>query len=338
MPDVIDNDALAFARVRARLQSPRRVADDLLAAANDPDRLDGVSPTMTRMCAADVLTAGGGQDVREAIAVLRDAVQEAVPGEIEMAQTMLVCAVAESGDPGEAEDLAAAFLRGSPGSGPDVISLLGLAAMMTVTGFLDQPDRWLDELLTRTEGTGGRASGGRLDPNMRRMAERSKERIREIRDQATADGVDPASPAAVREHRNRRPPEADAIGAHPAWPAALGGRLLFWPEAEYGRLVRQLPEVAAVLRSPWRTHTSEVQAAMRAQADQGVSGLALVAGEAGRFAQFVEQFDADPVAAPTMTAFTAAAAEKSAPVPWPPKRRAQCWCGSGRRYHDCCGG
>jgi SEC-C motif len=342
MPDVIDNDALAFARVRARLQSPRAVADDLLAAANDPDRLDGVSPTMARMCAADVLTAGGaGQDAREAITILREAVQGAVPAEIEMAQVALVCAVAESGDPTEAEDLAAGFLRGSPHSGPDFVDLLGLAAMMAVSGFLDQPARWMDEAIgraARTEGAADRGRGLGLDRHMRQMLEHSKERILEIRRSVAADGVDPDSPAAVREHRGRRPPEADAIGAHPAWPAGLSGRLLWWPEAEYGRLVTQVPEMAAVLGSPWRAHTAQVQAALRAQADQGASGLALVAAEAGRFAQFVGQFDADPVAPATLTAFTAAAAEKSAPVPWPPKRRAPCWCGSGRRYHDCCGG
>jgi SEC-C motif len=173
---------------------------------------------------------------------------------------------------------------------------------------------------------------------MREMLERNKERILEIRRRVEADGIDPASPAAVREHRNRRHPDADAIGAHPAWPAALGGRLLFWPEAEYARLMRQLPEVASVLRSPWPGHTALVQATMRAQADQGAGGLALVAAEASGFAQFTGQFDVDPVAAPTMTAFTAAATEKSAPVPWPPKRRAPCWCGSGRRYQDCCAG
>jgi hypothetical protein len=336
MADVIDNDALVFARVRARLRSPREVADDLLAAAGDPDRLDGVSPTTARMCAADVLTAGGGQDAREARTILRDAVQGAPPGEIESARTMLVCAVAEAGDPGEAEDLAAAFLRGSPGSGPDNINLLGLAAMMTASGFLDEPDRWLDEALASSEGTTGRASGGGLDSSMRGMLERTKERIREIRRTVAADGVDPASPAAVRAHRNRRPPEADAIGAHPGWPAGSGGRLLWWPEAEYSRLMRQIPEIATVLGSPWRGHTERVQAAMSAQADQGRSGLALVVGEARRFAQFVVEFDADPAGPPTMTAFTAAAAKGSAPVPWPPKRRAPCWCGSGRRYHDCC--
>jgi hypothetical protein len=376
MPDVIDDDALAFARARARLESPRQVADDLLAAADDPDRLDGVSPTMTRMCAADVLTAAAGErSPREAITILREAVQRAMPGEIEMAQTALVCAVAESGDPSEAEDLAAAFLRGSPDSGSDFIGLLGLAAMMTVTGFLDQPARWLDaaiEATTRTgagagpagdaaglagpaglagdgAGTAGMAkaagmagmagaAGGRgPDRHIREMLEHAKERVLEARRTVEADGVDPGNPAAVRAQRSRRKPTAAGIGTYPAWPTLVDGRLLWWPEAEYRRLVRQLPEAAAVLGSPWRGHTAQVQAALRAQPDQGASGLALVAGEARRYAQFVEQLDAGPVDPATMTAFTAAAAEKSAPVPWPPKRRAPCWCGSGRRYHDCCG-
>ncbi len=340
MPDVIDDDALAFARMRARILSPRQVADDLLAAADDPDRLDGVTPTMARMCAADVLTAAAGEkSTREAITILRAAVQGAAPGETEMARTALACAIAESGDPAEAEELAAAFLRGSPDSGPDFIPLLGLAAMMTVTGFLDLPARWLDEAIeamATTEAGPGRV-GSPGPEHIREMLEHGRARVLEIRRRVEADGVDPGSPAAVRAHRSRRIPLAEGIGTHPGWPSGLGGRLLWWPEAEYRRLVRQLPEMATVLRSPWREHTAQVQAAMRAQADQGTSGLTLVAADARRFAQFVEQFDADPTAPPTMTAYTADAAEKSAVVPWPPRRRAPCWCGSGRRYHECCG-
>ena len=170
-----------------------------------------------------------------------------------MAQTALVCAIAESGDPNEAEELAAGFLRGSPDTGPDFVSLLGLTAMMTVTGFLDPPVRWLDEAMEARAGT--RDAGRGPQRHIREMLVHSKERILEIRRGVVADGVDPASPAAVRAYRNRRRPEADAVGAHPGWPAGVGGRLLWWPEAEYGRLVRQLPEVAAVLRSPWRGHT-----------------------------------------------------------------------------------
>jgi hypothetical protein len=354
MPDLVDGDALSFARLRARhVRSARQVADELLAAAADPDRLDNVSPASARMCAADVLTAAGtDQDARDGIEILRATVQSALPGEIEMAQTMLASVLAEAGDLAEAEALAEAFLRGAAGSGPKFIDLLALSAMIGGAGYLDAPVRWLDRALAMTsdsQAAPGTARPGSQGPDrhMRKQLERHKERVLELRRAVVADGLAPDSPQAVREFRDRRRVAADTIGTGEAWPTLSAGRLLWWPEQEYDRLLRQVPELGAVLGSPWRAHVARVQSALQASAGQGgsgqgashqkASGPVLVAGTASQFAEFIEYARADPVVPSAMTAFTTAAAEKSAPVPWPPKRRAPCWCESTRRYQDCCG-
>jgi SEC-C motif len=110
--------------------------------------------------------------------------------------------------------------------------------------------------------------------------------------------------------------------------------------------MRQLPELAALLGTPWRSHTARVQAAMTgsaspaAGADRTAGSAArahsLVAAEFGQFAHFLEWTHADPLASSTMTAFGALATKLPNPVRWPPKDRAPCWCGSGARYRDCC--
>lgn len=39
------------------------------------------------------------------------------------------------------------------------------------------------------------------------------------------------------------------------WPALFGSCLLWWPEAEYQRIVRQVPDIRSVLGATWREHT-----------------------------------------------------------------------------------
>jgi SEC-C motif len=339
MADPIDEDTLAFARLRARHSSARAVADDLLAAAADADRLGDISPTMARMCAADVLVGTGTpEDARDAIPIFQAAVEEAIPGESEMARTLLATALAEtSGDTAAAETLAREFLAGTTATGPDVPSLLALSAAMGGAGYLSLSQRWIEAALSPSGSTATRGRTGQPDRRVRGMLEHHRDRIAELQRAMADGGLDPGSPAAVREFHDRRRAAGDTMATSAAWPALSSGRMVWWPAAEYNRLLRQVPDLAAVLASPWQAHLGRVQTALTGCARQGVAGITLVAANANQFAQFSEHFRVDPTVPAAMTAYTGDAAQKSAPVAWPPKKRAPCWCGSGRRYQDCCG-
>lgn len=320
MPDVIDHDTLLFASARAtQVGSARQVADELLAAANDPDRLRGVDPTLVRVRAADLLCDTGDQQLQYAVAILREAVALALPGEMPMARDALGKALAEQGDQAELAAMAHALLADTASSSwPG--SLLGFLSIVSMYGFSQQALRWLDEAVAA-------AQGGSADRVTRRTLDDIRPRLTKIRELIQSEGADPDDPAAMR--RRMRTPHAAAatVSSYRPWPAGADGRLVWWPEREYGRLLRQVPEIATLLGRPWRAHTARVQAA---------SPESLVAAEFSDFAQFLEWSRADPLAPATMTAFGVLATRLPAPVRWPPKDRAPCWCGSGQRYRDCC--
>jgi hypothetical protein len=330
MPEVIDSDTVVFApALAAHRQSARQVADELLAAADDPGRLAGVTPALVRLRAADLLSATGdpGQS-DEAVAILRHAIDLATPDEIGSAQIALGKTLAEQGRLAELETLARALLN------RDMLTtettFAGLATVVSMYGYGQQALGWFDDALTMLATRGPDRAARSLLEDMRR-------RVMEIRRRATADGIDPDDPIAMRD-RIRSRPAAATVSNHSQWPTPVDRRLPWWPEPEYARLVRQLPDFSTLLGSPWRTHTALVEAAMsRNGGGRGQPGM-LVAAEFGKFAWFLEWTGADPLAPSTMTAFAAMTSNLPAPVAWPPKGRAQCWCGSGRRYRDCCAG
>lgn len=343
MPDVVTDDTLLFAQVRAtHLSTARQVADDLLAAADDPQRLAGVSPTLTRVRAADLLSeVGTEQESADAVSILRDAVCMAFPGELETAQIALAKTLAEADNLTEVEAQVQALVHDPAALSANVGMLTGIVTAVAICGHVDRALGWTDEALavvgTKPSGQSRKLARTGADLGMLgQMLGHIRERILHIRHVAEAEQADPNDPAAMRAYRRRDRGETGAIDAQPPWPAAVNNALLWWPEPEYRRITGQLPEITELLASPWRGHTALVEARLTAAADRSHGGgrQHLVAAQFRRFVQFLEQFGADPRAAPTMTAFTSAASQP--PVPWPPKRRAPCWCGSGNRYQDCC--
>jgi hypothetical protein len=325
----------------------------LLAAANEPDRLQDVDPTVTRVRAADLLSLEDDPALPDdAVAIMREAVELALPPEIEMARDGLAKTLAAQGNLAELDALVRTVLT-EPSSLTSAYTLLGICPLAAIFGYGRQAAGWLDEAIAAT-GT-GRSGPGRqrvADRNARQVLEDTKRRLPRIRSAMAADGCDPDDPAAARQRMRTRPVAVATVSTHPPWPAGFQGRLVWWPEPEYARLVRQLPEMATLLGGPWRGHTARVQAAMTggappvvgadpaAGADSLADGAApphsLVAAEFTQFAEFVEWSRADPLAPGTMTAFGALAGKLTDPVRWPPRDRAACWCGSGMRYRDCC--
>jgi uncharacterized protein YecA (UPF0149 family) len=94
------------------------------------------------------------------------------------------------------------------------------------------------------------------------------------------------------------------------------------------------------LGAPWRAHTARVETAMAAEAARATSGAeqpSLAAANYEKFAQYLERTGADPRIAAVMTAFTEDAGTGSGnPGRWPPGRRDPCWCGSTKKYRQCC--
>jgi hypothetical protein len=356
LPGTVDQDTLLLAPALAvRAGAVRAVVDELLAVANEPDRLQGVDPTLVRVRAADLLSLEHDPALLpDAVAILREAVTLALPGELPFARDGLAKTLAEQGNGVELDALAHDLLR-QPPSRTWAHQLEGISTISAIFGYGQQATRWLDEALAATDGMAASRAPTTRDRGMSAAAQTSairdvlqdaKKRAARLRSMMTADGRDPDDPAAARERMWTRPADAATVPAYPAWPTGVEGRLVWWPDGDYTRLMRQLPELATLLGTSWRSHTARVQAAMTGSAspavgDDRLTGSAvrphsLVAAEFGQFARFLEWSRADPLASSTMTAFGALATKLPAPVRWPPKDRAPCWCGSGARYRDCC--
>lgn len=356
LPEMVDYDTLLLAPALAtHAGSARPVVDELLEVAKDPDRMQGVDPTLIRVRAADLLSLEHDAALLDdAVDILREAVAIALPGEIAMAQDALAKTLAEQGNIQELAALVRTLLR-EPPSQSSAITLLQTCSIATIFGYGRQAAGWLDEALAAIAAITATAPASRPDraargaarsqtSTIRDVLQDARKRLAKIRAAMTADGCDPDDPAAARARMRIRPPAAATISSHPPWPAGFQGCLVWWPEPDYTRLTRNLPEFATALGDPWRGHTARVQAAMNGTIGPtaGAAGPAaaplgaLVAADFGQFVQFLEWSRADPLAPSTMTAFGALAQRLPAPVKWPPKDRAPCWCGSGNRYRDCC--
>jgi hypothetical protein len=334
VPEVIDADALAFAKLRAaHLEPPKQVADDLLAAAAQPTiRLKGVTPYQARMRAANVLSAAGDQaGARE---VLDGSPDTAGAGLIWRASACL-----HSGDLAAALALVSQIRSWPVGDEYGFSLIIEFVLAAAEAGHFDQALAWTDAAWTAAMDN--RSGADWLVARGPKLLQLVEEEIRELQQRrAAADGTraQPKEPQ-VRPARATRPETALVAESRP-WPAVVDGRLLWWPDAEYQRLVTQVPDVRNVIGATWQQHRAKVESTLRAfrrlQPDHRAA-LSLVRAEFRAYVRFLEQAGSDPRLAEPMTAFTGLAAEQQKPFRWPPRGFDRCWCGSGRRYSRCCG-
>ena len=340
MPQVWTLDDLRFANVRAaHFESAEHVAGDLLAAANKPgSRLKGVTAADARLRAADLLIAS---DDRDRAAIIARQVLQDVRGRRE--KLAAACALARAGDQDAVKLLATPALRTLQDRPSDAVIMdavalaLGLAdggQCELAVGVADEAiagyDRW-------RAGAGGRAARSGTLGNVVALARQ------------TVLAAGQAQQDLITGRRADEPGMQPAL--LPSWPAMSGSYMLWWPEGEYQRLVRQVPDVRSVLGATWRDHTATVESAMLALVPTGpgsrtggATGYWLAAADFEGFCGYLEFTRADPRQASTMTGHTArlvffaesGVPDARPPTPWPPAEDSRCWCGSKARYRRCC--
>jgi hypothetical protein len=111
------------------------------------------------------------------------------------------------------------------------------------------------------------------------------------------------------------------------------GELLFWPQAEFDKLIAQWPALSEAYGKTWDEHRARVE---RALISQGTAGQTVPAGTVAGLTGFAATGD-DPSDAKTRTGYARQAATRTGgQITWPPERNAPCWCGSGDKYKKCC--
>ena len=109
---------------------------------------------------------------------------------------------------------------------------------------------------------------------------------------------------------------------------------VFWPAIEHGELIARWPHLTTAVGATWDEHRWLVErhCALVARAGHGVSQTP---GDIDGFEAFLRD---ERIGTPSSDDLRAYPDLRAQPfmVPWPPARTAACWCGSGRKYKQCC--
>jgi tetratricopeptide (TPR) repeat protein len=107
--------------------------------------------------------------------------------------------------------------------------------------------------------------------------------------------------------------------------------LVFWPRAEFERLVKQTDAYGA----SWDDHRARLERELVRQAGAGRTDLALLPGSVDALTAEAG-VGGDPASAENRAAYARKLSTGTVRLPWPPERNAACWCGSGLKYKKCC--
>jgi SEC-C motif-containing protein len=111
--------------------------------------------------------------------------------------------------------------------------------------------------------------------------------------------------------------------------------LLFWPQAEFERIVTELPALTEAYGKTWDEHRARLERELVRLAGTGRTGLGMQTGSVAGLIGFAGK-DGDPADPKTRAGYARQVALGGGQVSWPPERNGACWCGSGNKYKKCC--
>ncbi|MGH3621313.1 MAG: SEC-C domain-containing protein [Sciscionella sp.] len=109
---------------------------------------------------------------------------------------------------------------------------------------------------------------------------------------------------------------------------------VFWPRAEHEKLIAKWPHLAAEVGATWNEHRQRIErhCALVERAGHTVNQ---VSGDVVGLEAFVKDSGVSTPSAQDLQAYPDLRTQPVM-VRWPPARTAVCWCGSGRKYKQCC--
>jgi len=124
--------------------------------------------------------------------------------------------------------------------------------------------------------------------------------------------------------------ETRLANASTAAARAAGDNLVFWPQAEFDKLITQWPALTEAYGATWDEHRARLERELVRRGGApllrgSVTGLTGYAGAGG-----------DPADVKVQAGYAAQLAAVPVPSVWPPDRNGPCWCGSGNKYKKCC--
>ncbi|MBB2947976.1 tetratricopeptide (TPR) repeat protein [Actinoplanes lutulentus] len=118
--------------------------------------------------------------------------------------------------------------------------------------------------------------------------------------------------------------------------AQPGQGVMFWPHAEFDKVLLRWPAFADVYGHTWDAHRADLEKALTLWTESGQSGFRLYAGTADGLAEYVGRHGGDPGDTEVRAGYARQLEGHGPAAVWPPGRNDACWCDSGAKYKRCC--
>ncbi|WP_305788879.1 SEC-C domain-containing protein [Symbioplanes lichenis] len=117
--------------------------------------------------------------------------------------------------------------------------------------------------------------------------------------------------------------------------ATQADSLLFFPQAEFDKVVAQWPALSESYGKDWEEHRARLERELVRLTGTGRTGLTVLSGTADGLTRAAADGD-DPADPKSRAAYARQLSGGTSQIPWPPERNGACWCGSGNKYKKCC--
>lgn len=216
--------------------------------------------------------------------------------------------------------------RGAAAAGPAGL----VAELLERRGEHEAALGWFDQALGPDAAGIADAVRQRRAPSLDDIALHGRQRCR-AKLGLPPDELDRAADVAEQNRRGLAEALERAARAQ-AGPAGL--EMLIWPRVELERAAKRWPAIFT------RTdNQADVERELqRLSAEHNLAAITLIVGNAGGFAEYLDTTGADGAQESTRLAYAAQVKSDGGTTPWPPGRNQRCWCGSMRKYKQCCGG
>jgi uncharacterized protein YecA (UPF0149 family) len=126
-----------------------------------------------------------------------------------------------------------------------------------------------------------------------------------------------------------------AAGSDGSYEYSTAALLVFWPETEHTELVARWPQFAGEVGATWDEHRQRVEqdCALVQRTEHEVNQ---VTGNVDDLAVFFGDHDITDPSVDDLHAYPDVQSVAAHMTAWPPGRTDSCWCGSGRKYKQCC--
>lgn len=113
-------------------------------------------------------------------------------------------------------------------------------------------------------------------------------------------------------------------------------RAAYLPEGEFKR-AHELQLLDATVQPRHEDYRRELEASLRGHDGDGSTTVVVMPLDVDGLLEFAKAEGTDPSSRRTRMAYNMSLSEEGRAVAWPPPRNGPCWCGSGRKYKQCCG-